>query len=483
MESYGGNTFSNMIEQAEDFLKRHSTLVFNGSPEEAHDMLVLTSDMVKKVLHEDFQHDLKVSALQILDKGLNKIDPYSVILCVNRNSESGVSTLQIIDELISLIDGHGHLLIDCEEVAQRVKIIRDPEFLDQLKMSSSLNNIKFVLDEMKDLLLRAKGNSPKSINSIDTFRSDTSLVRIDSENRLNIVRYDYFTIQEIQKSKLYHETHSTVLCNKSLEARDAGTMKYCFDLADEYIKFHQNVSQSYPDGAYIKKTLRFIITYMYYIRTYLYNSKCDKTKIKSKIANNIQEFACILYNFPLLTILRAENKNWIVEYLNDVTYVVHPIYFRETQAYFPSMVRDPLNSIWLAIRQLYNICLKNFKPWLLMKSSIETQLLIQPQGLSRSESGGQPAGHNSISKVSSISLETVVLERFFEVWKNKFEKLKYVNDVLAKCPDDKCCICLEKFADIIGNTSKSADLAVLPTCYHLFCSKCLQNDIFLSGKK
>ena len=58
-------------------------------------------------------------------------------------------------------------------------------------------------------------------------------------------------------------------------------------------------------------------------------------------------------------------------------------------------------------------------------------------------------------------------------WKHKFENEETQDVVLKNCPYDECYFCTEKFEDIMKDTDKPRDLAVLPKCPHLICVRCM----------
>ena len=391
----------------------------------------------------------KQMALGTVDNNLGLIKPYALLKAKDHREPDGSTLLSLVEYMLSIIRTHGPQDLDVNFPAS---ILSSDPYAAPFHISCK--NIIFCLEELKELLKRADGNQDTNLemHMLSPFLNTKYFCFTFRKERLRILRFFY----PFRRVNYLSESSHALLANVTQEEtiggmKDSLLLEKYIDDANTSLERHKKELTSKidcPGKITLHDKFKSIIIYLLKFIEFTDVKHFDENEeFVGKILNNLEGFYYILKTSSLTEVLNPEDEN-MIEYVKDIIFASNKALMRETNC---SLLVKNLKQLKKVAYQMWHVCLKQMSkhPW---AAEFEMDEMS-----------------NSLSKLLLID---VISDTSLGHWKLKFVSLTNQEEILTKCPYDKCCICDTPFVDADGNT-KSRDIAVLSRCPHLFCTTCL----------
>ena len=514
MMDYKADSMEDLVDQANELLELSGDVTSNVVGKSILEVLILSRNIVKKIFKEGTNPASEITAVNAVNTCLKIIKPYTIVCSANQKMADGTSILQLVNELISFIVTKYPPLRTFEQMKHQLENGSFKGIDSDDKLSISFNNINTLLGEMKELLQRSNGDLEKQIIKHGSFWCSPYILRVVNEEKdFMILRRSFEFGEKLELSGICHNNNNFMFNEKYLDVNNPNNFESYIELCENRVEFHTKTlsNKIYDFGTpYLKNTLSFTFNFLSAFESYIRAGE-HVPSIIEKITSNLDGLTKVIYSLPLLKVLKPQNEDWILQYLDDVSYNVESLLTKDNYPTFKGVLWVKLTMVWFAVRQLHSICLKQFKPL-----SLQSKLLRDYRHLRRhiygqskiiiSEPAASVKDKSSHRTIFSSSLESIFDQLEIETgdkmnsfeyvykdisalsketlnnWKPKFSALKCKNDVLHMSLQDSCYICNRKFDDIMSKSSKG-DLAVIAKCLHLMCLDCLEKVVIHSGKK
>ena len=341
-----------------------------------------------------------------------------------------------------------------DNLAEQFKVLSNPSCPSQVHVKFIYLNILRLIEEIQEIFSRVNGNqdrnfhldcktpfTPKVIFSNFQPSEDNSVTKIIFDIYDNIFIPMMPLICENALTQFARNYHQSSFPFSTSEGIKDIMEKYIVD-ANRHLKTHETkfMDENYPSEKSLEDILLFILAYLVHYRKYSDVEKFnDDKRLERKILEDIDEFSYVLHSWPLIDVLKDDDC--IEDYLESLAYAVGLLIKERTTN---DEVNAKLNKFNDVVCQLIRIV---SPPGTKIEIIAEIKTVIQADILTTPNSS--------------------------EPWNEKFENYPNKEALLSKCPHNLCCICYSTFDDIIRDKSQS-DLAVLPSCFHLFCRLCIE---------
>ena len=451
-------------QEAEDFLvlEKHHSMSFDidllfCATDYALTLLSSFKNVIKwAILDPNPSIAEKCAKLNQIDDLLNDIRPTLLIKQKDHRSDDGTTIEQLVDGMLAFIQANGPEPVDIKTFMEEQEKAEDPSVPLEVHIRSSLANIVHCLKEMKEVLARADGDLDKNfeMGEESPFLKAEYITARKSFDRL-YVRVEYYPSNlYLTQSEKCNKNSTKMIDWADFIKNDRDFMAKYTEEVDFLIENHieKFYDREYLTNESIDTVLMAAYDYLGHFKTRVnINQFNDEMELEMKILSNIDGFSFMLHSLPMNKIFVNETENFedLIGISDEILSVVENI-----------SLHKKLTKLKTVAVQMLNINGKNC-------------------------SGGRAIDRRT-HKIFPLSLDKmmkpdVITKRSSKDWKNKFETIKTKEDVLKSCYHDKCCICFDKFADILENSSTSdGDLAILPKCLHVFCIGCTK-DIVLEA--
>ena len=421
-------------------------------------ILSLCGDLLGEVLFsQSATNSSQRMAFDSIDCFLNQIKPYTLIGTKNTDR---TTLLTITEYMISIIESHGPKEIDDNSIIQDIRSLPTPAMF----LRVSCRNVILCLKEFEEVLRRADGGRTTyhELTSNSPFLSNEYFSFSFGQEKMSVKRYFYpfervNSLSDnsiIELTNIIDEETNGAMPNSLLLEKFIKMANVCLESHNNELSCENN-----PINMSLDERFMTMIIYLKIFPQLIDVENFDRTQeLNKKVLNNLEDFYYMLTTLPLTQVLKPTNSPKMITYFKDIIFAC-------TVAESPILnYRSPLVKILAKVKiaayQLWHMCLK--QETTLSKAAACVIILEY--------------------RAQNIVLADVITNKSLNDWKLKFARLAYKEDVLSKCPNDTCCICLEPFVDKRTN-SVPRDVAVLPKCIHLFCVDCLEQNIALSEVK
>ena len=310
-----------------------------------------------------------------VDRLLECVTPLDVIRAICERTDDGLSLLQVVERFLDVIGKCSYPIEARELLIWKIRHNPIPVVIHEATIGTSVCNIITFLDEFEELLNRTCGSFDRLLGRTPCFFRSYSVLRITPENEFKVFKYKYMHFKELELSDLSAETQQA--CANHLNLNDPRSIEFSSRALHSLVAKLRNVDYTKPNltEGHFKLSFQIIIGYLNSLQTYLRHGRY--TNKSERINYDIRAIADALWGLPLVAIFRPEYENWILQYVNDLNYVIHNFKIGLKNHY---TLWDELEHVRYEALKLRNICLKRFRPSSLRSKVYREQLsVIDPE--------------------------------------------------------------------------------------------------------
>ena len=431
----------------------------------------LASKFIVRWAFED-PYDVSVSTkycvMYCIFKVFSHPDYYSIAKTRSGIRKDGWKFLNNIREIRQIILSQGReglMHVNIDYILEEFQKIPNPKHFSETCLKILCINTVRKLNQLEEILCRANGDPDPNFefDYEGPFTPKDGLFYIDSMEEeedgatLSYNPYSSYKINHVPTDFKnfpleFDEDSSFDKLQKSDHSKMQELIKKANYLLENHLtKFHR---EAYFTEKCMKHMLSSIAAYLEHFNSVVDIKKFDEERpMERQILENVDGFSFIIHSLPLIELLRPSYAKWIDSKLAALIYIINKLMAKKLQCWELCMRLMKLRRI---VCQLWNLE-KETKP------------------------GFNGEASKYVESKTVLQANIMTTEKSYKTWTPKFKEEETKEVLLAKCPHDECMVCYDKFDEIMEKNSKSRDLAVLPSCSHLFCSRCLESVVSASG--
>ena len=407
---------------------------------------------------------LKLYHLARIDTLVYCTPPTKLLKDRNCRGDDGTTLQELIESTLSFIQSNGPPTIDIETFVVELENVQELLVPSEVYIRVIFTNIVHCLQEMKEVLERADG----TLDEMFEFGEESPFLNT------NFIDYQFEGNKMYVFRQFYRDDHYSEIseeCNEHLT-------KVCepVDLIENCHKFMAKFTQkvnflianhkkNFYDEDYINEhsvhdLLAKVIEYLSHFKMRINIEQfSEEQELEKSILSTIDGLSFILHSLPLDKLLHLfiNSTSAVKQRLKNILCIIRDILLIVTNG----SLRAKLSKLRMVVLQIWNI---NGKDSVTGSRASDSEL------------------YTELNKYL-VTQADIVTSKSLQDWKLKYEDNKTNGDILKSCPHDKCYVCFEKFADLLEDSPTSGDLAVIHSCLHLFCLRCMEETVRVASDK